>query len=86
MVDEEAVRLMIGLTVLTQALTERFTFFTGIGKDQAFLAASMFADIADAWISGLGRRIARFLLYRRRIDELPAFIGLRAAVEKMLHG
>ena len=86
MVDEKAVRLMIGLTVLTQALTERFTFFTGIGKDQAFPAAGMFKDIADAWISGLGRRIARFLQYRRCIDELPAFISLRATVEEMFHG
>ena len=46
----------------------------------------MFKDIADAWISGLGRRIARFLQYRRCIDELPAFISLRATVEEMLHG
>ena len=86
MVDEETVRLMIGLAVLTQALTERFTFFTEIGKDQAFPAAGMFEDIADAWISGLGRRIARFLQYRRCIDELPAFISLRATVEEMFHG
>ena len=61
MVDEETIWFMIGLAVLTQALTERFTFFTGIGKDQAFLAASMFKDLANAWISGLWRRIACFL-------------------------
>ena len=86
MVDQEAVRLMVGLAILPQALANRLAFLAGIGEDQALLPPRMLKNIAHPWISGLRSGVCGVLRNRCfRHGPLP-FIGLRRGVEEMLHG
>ena len=63
-VNQEAFRLVVCFTVLTQALADRFTLFPGIGEDQALFSACMLKDISDAGIRSLRCGVGRLL--RRR--------------------
>ena len=86
MVDEEAVGLVVDLTVLPQLLADGLALLPGIGEHQALPAPGVFEDIADARIGGLGCGIGG-LLHRRGIhrDEFP-FVSLRRGVVKVFHG
>ena len=66
MVDQEAVRFMIGFTVLAKTLTDGFTLFAGIGEDETFSSHGVFKDIANAGIGIFRCRVADFF-HRRRL-------------------
>ena len=53
-VDQEALRLMVDLAVLPQALAHRFALLPGICEDQAFFAPRVFENIAEPRVRRLG--------------------------------
>ncbi len=88
--DQKTVRLMIGLTVLPEILTDRFAFFPRIGEDETFLSAGMFKDIGKSRICGLWSLISRsFFNGHGYLGEilltLVIFTGLGVGIIEMLH-
>ena len=83
--DEKALRLMIGFAVLPQVLAYRLTFLSGIGEDKAFFASCVFENIAHSRIRLVRCGICRRFFRRCFHCDRSSFVGLRICIEKMLH-
>ena len=84
-VDQEAVRLAVRLTVLPQQLADRFALLPGVGEDQALTALRVLKDIAHTWVGVLRCVIGGSLLRRRVLRRRLALVRLRRGVVEVFH-
>ena len=75
-VDEEPVRLVVCLAVLTQMLAYRFAFFAGVGKNKTLFSPGVFKDIAHAGIRRFGGPVGgRFYSQKGAFLSLTRIFG-----------